>query len=369
MHVAGVTGPAGIGTIEQAIAALSRGEMIVVVDSPDRENEGDLVIAGEHATARMINFMTWKGRGLICVAMRAERLRQLSIPPMVATNADAHGTAFHVSVDLAGSARGISAQDRAATIRALSDPESVATDFHRPGHVFPLSYRDGGVLRRAGHTEASVDLAELAGCSPVAAICEIAADDGEMARLPALLRFAYEHGLVTVTITDLIAHRRRIERLVVRVSETEMLLHQGRFRALSYRDTTTGEEHIAMVAGDLAAPGDPLVRVHSECLTGDVFGSRRCDCGRQLDLAMEMIAAEGRGVLVYLRGREGRGTGLPDRRDYGIGMQILRDLGVQRSRLLTNNPAKLAGLESYGLIVTESVALIAGPAEAGRAAA
>jgi 3,4-dihydroxy 2-butanone 4-phosphate synthase/GTP cyclohydrolase II len=341
MHVAGVTGPAGIGTIEDAVAALSRGEMIVVVDSPDRENEGDLVFAAQHATSRMVNFMARRGGGLICVAMERDRLARLAIPPMVATNADAHGTAFHVTVDRAGSARGISAEGRAATIRSLADPDAVASDLVRPGHVFPLGYTDGGVLRRAGHTEASVDLARLAGCSPAAAICEIAAEDGEMARLPELLRFACGHGLVTVAITELIAFRRRTERLLTEVGDAEVPLDYGRFRAVSYRDTIDGNEHMAMVLGDISAPGEVLVRAHSECLVGDVFGSRRCDCGRQLDLALRSIAAEGRGVLLYLRGHEGRHLAdkIPASRlpDSGIGMQILRELGVEQVRPLTND--------------------------------
>jgi 3,4-dihydroxy 2-butanone 4-phosphate synthase/GTP cyclohydrolase II len=394
MHVAGVVGPAGLGTVDDAVAALRRGEMIVVVDSPDRENEGDLVMAADHVTPAAVNFMATQGRGLICVPMLEERLDRLGIPPMAARNTDPHGTAFHVGVDCGEqTTTGISARDRAATIRALGSPASVAADFRQPGHVFPLAYRTGGVLRRAGHTEAAVDLAMMAGCSPAAVICEIAAPDGEMARLPALLRFAYEHGLVTVAITDLIAYRRRAERLIMRVSEARMPLEHGEFHAVSYRDSIDGHEHVAMVLGDVGSGADVLVRVHSECLTGDVFGSRRCDCGRQLDLALAMIAKEGRGIVVYLRGHEGRGIGLADkihayrlqdggldtveanlemgyaadRRDYGIGMQILQDLGVERIRLLTNNPAKRAGLEGFGLTVTQRVPLIPEAADESRA--
>jgi 3,4-dihydroxy 2-butanone 4-phosphate synthase/GTP cyclohydrolase II len=384
-----VTGPrsgetARLAGVPDAVAALRRGEMIVLVDSPNRENEGDLVMAAEHVTPAAIDFMARHGRGLICVAMDGERLGALAIPPMVAGNTDPHGTAFHVGVDhRERTTTGISASDRAATIRALASPGSVAADFNQPGHVFPLAYRPGGVLRRAGHTEGSVDLAVLAGCAPAAVICEVAGDDGEMMRLPALLDMAETHGLVTVAISDLIAYRRRNEQLVRRESEANLPLDQGDFRALGYRDLD-GREHLALVLGDVEAGDDIMTRVHSECLTGDVFGSRRCDCGRQLDLALDMIRDEGRGAVVYLRGHEGRGIGLVekihayrlqdggldtveanlelghpvDRRDYGIGMQILQDLGIRSLRLLTNNPAKRAGLEGYGLKVTERVPLV-----------
>jgi 3,4-dihydroxy 2-butanone 4-phosphate synthase/GTP cyclohydrolase II len=373
----------GLAAIDDAVAAVARGEMVVVVDSPDRENEGDLVMAAELATPEAINFMAVHGRGLICVPMERERLAELAIEPMVADGTDPHGTAFHVGVDHAAhGTTGISAADRAATVAALASPHSAPRDFTRPGHIFPLAARRGGVLRRAGHTEAAVDLAALAGLRPAGVICEIMAADGRMARLPALLDFAAEHGLLVVAISDLIAYRRRRERLVERTSEARMPLRDAEFTAIGYRDVLDGREHVALVLGDVTTPG-VLVRVHSECLTGDVFGSRRCDCGAQLDRSLAMIAAEGRGVVVYLRGHEGRGIGLhnklhayrlqdrgldtveanlelglpEDRRDYGTGMQILADLGVGTLRLLTNNPAKREGLEGYGLTVAERVAL------------
>jgi 3,4-dihydroxy 2-butanone 4-phosphate synthase/GTP cyclohydrolase II len=307
---------------------------------------------------------------------------------MAVHNTDPKGTAFHVAVDAVDrTTTGISASDRARTIRALADPDSTPDDFTQPGHVFPLACRPGGVLKRAGHTEASVDLAVLAGLGPAAVICEIAGSDGEMARLPALLEFAERHGLLVVAISDLIAYRRGRERLVTRVSQARMPLEQGEFTVIGYRDLIDGREHMAAVLGDVRDEPGVLVRMHSECLTGDVFGSRRCDCGRQLELALELIAAEGRGVVVYLRGHEGRGIGLlqklhayrlqdqgldtveanvalglpSDRRDYGIGMQILADLGIREMRLLTNNPAKRAGLEGYGLSVLERVPLVTSP--------
>jgi 3,4-dihydroxy 2-butanone 4-phosphate synthase / GTP cyclohydrolase II len=377
----------GLAPIEAAVAAIARGEMVVVVDSPDRENEGDLVMAAEKVTPEAVNFMATHGRGLICAPMLPQRLADLGIEPMVANGTDPHGTAFHVGVDLrAGATTGISAADRAATLAALAGPAGSAADFTRPGHIFPLAARSGGVLRRAGHTEAAVDLAQLAGLAPAGVICEIMAADGRMARLPDLLAFAAEHGLLVVAISDLIAYRRRRERLIERVTEARMPLRDADFWAVGYRDVHDGREHVALVLGDVRAPG-VLVRVHSECLTGDVFGSRRCDCGAQLERALAMIAAEGRGVVVYLRGHEGRGIGLhnklhayrlqdrgldtvdanlelglpSDRRDYGVGMQILSDLGVGPLRLLTNNPAKRAGLEGHGLTVLERVALQTAP--------
>jgi 3,4-dihydroxy 2-butanone 4-phosphate synthase/GTP cyclohydrolase II len=373
-----------VAGIEEGIAAIRRGEMVIVVDAATRENEGDLVMAADCATPEAVNFMATHGRGLICVPMLEERLHELGIPQMVARGNDPRNTAFHVSVDHgAETTTGISAADRAATIRALAAPESSASDFVQPGHVFPLCYRDGGVLRRAGHTEAAIDLCSLAERAPAGVICEIAQPDGEMARLPYLLEFGERHGIPVVSIADLIAYRRQRELFVVRVSEARLPLDQGDFRVIGYRDTVDGLDHVALVLGDVEAADDVLVRMHSECLTGDVFGSRRCDCGRQLQLAMDMIAAEGRGVVVYLRGHEGRGIGildkihayrlqdagldtveanlelgLPvDRRDYGVGMHVLRDLGVNRLRLLTNNPAKRAGLEGHGLTVVERVPL------------
>jgi 3,4-dihydroxy 2-butanone 4-phosphate synthase/GTP cyclohydrolase II len=378
----------GLTTIEEAVAAIARGEMVVVVDSPARENEGDLVMAAEKVTPQAINFMATHGRGLICVALPPERLDRLAIGPMVLENTDPKGTAFRVSVDhRTRVTTGISASDRANTIGALADAASRADDFTRPGHVFPLAYRNGGVLRRAGHTEASVDLARMAGLEPAGVLCEIAGEDGEMARLPRLLRFAREHGLPVIAISDLIAYRRQREQLVERVAEARLPLDGAVFNAVAYRDPIEGSEHIALVLGPVAEREGVLVRVHSECLTGDVFGSRRCDCGPQLDLALKLIAEEGCGAVVYLRGQEGRGIGLSakihayrlqdggldtvdanvalgypsDRRDYGIGMQILRDLGVRSMRLMTNNPDKRAGLEGYGLSVVERVPLITSP--------
>jgi 3,4-dihydroxy 2-butanone 4-phosphate synthase/GTP cyclohydrolase II len=370
-------------TVERAIAAIARGEMVIVVDNPDRENEGDLVMAAELATPEALNFMATHGRGLVCVPMLRSRLDELEIPPMVTRNEDPHGTAFHVGVDARTGTTGISASERAHTILALAAGDTRPADLARPGHVFPLAYADGGVLARAGHTEAAVDLAVAAGLAPAGVICEVARADGEMARLPELLRLADEHGLAVLAISDLIAWRRSSEKLVERLCATRMPLAEAEFQAVAYRDLIEGREHIALTLGRLAGGPPPLVRMHSECLTGDVFGSRRCDCGAQLELALARIAAEGRGVVVYLRGHEGRGIGLVnklhayrlqddgldtveanlalgqpvDRRDYGIGMQILDDLGVRRMRLLTNNPAKRAGLEGYGLEVVERVPL------------
>lgn len=378
---------AGLASVESAAAELANGNLVVAIDAPDRENEGDLIVAAEKVTPTAVNFMATHARGLICIAMLESRLRALDIPPMVDRPSDPYGTAFHVSVDHRELATtGISASDRANTMRALADPTSSAADFTRPGHVFPLAYRDGGVLRRAGHTEAAVDLAVIAGLRPAAGICEIAGPDGEMARTAALLEMAQRHGLAVVAISDLITFRRREHTLVRRESEAILPLAQGVFRAIAYRDLTEGAEHLALIMGDVT--GDPpLVRMHSECLTGDVLHSRRCDCGAQLERSLDLIAAEGRGLVVYLRGHEGRGIGLaaklrayalqdrgfdtldanihigqpPDRRDYGIGMSILSDLGVRRMRLLTNNPAKRAGLEGYGLKVVERVPLLTKP--------
>jgi 3,4-dihydroxy 2-butanone 4-phosphate synthase / GTP cyclohydrolase II len=376
---------AGLSSVADTVAALRRGEMVVVVDSPDRENEGDLVAAAEFATPETVNFMANHGRGLICAPMLRERLDELHIPPMVAGGSDPLGTAFHAGVDHVRGTTGISASDRALAIRALADPTSAPADFRVPGHVFPLAYHPGGVLQRAGHTEASIDLMRMAGLAPAAVICEIVRDNGEMARLPELIRFAREHDLRVMAISDLIAHQRKHVQLVERMSEAVVPLDVGQFRAVVYRDLVEGHEHLALVHGEVDPASSVLVRMHSECLTGDVFGSRRCDCGRQLDLALRMIVSEGSGVVVYLRGHEGRGIGLAekvrayavqdsegldtvdanlrlghpvDSRDYGFGMQILRDLGISQVRLLSNNPAKSSGLEGYGLVVSDRVPLV-----------
>jgi 3,4-dihydroxy 2-butanone 4-phosphate synthase/GTP cyclohydrolase II len=378
----------GLSSIDQAVAAIARGEMVVVVDDPGRENEGDLVMAAEFVTPEAMHFMASEGRGLICAPMLPERLAALGIPSMVARNTDPNGTAFHVSVDLAeGTSTGISASDRARTIAALADPSARRADFTQPGHVFPLAYRHGGVLVRPGHTEASIDLAVLAGAAPAAVICEIAADDGEMMRLPGLLQFAARHGLHVVAISHLVEHLVRPKALVTRAGEARMPLDSADFRMVGYRDHGDGREHIAAVLGDVRGRPGVLVRLHSECLTGDVFGSRRCDCGQQLELSLDMVARAGAGVVVYLRGHEGRGIGLLqklsayglqdggldtveanvalghpiDGRDYGIGAHILADLGVDDLRLLTNNPAKRKGLEAHGRQVRESVPLLIEP--------
>ena len=375
-------------TVDETVAALAQGRMVVVVDSPDRENEGDLVMAADKITPAAVNFMAKHGRGLICVPMLRSRLDRLGIPPMATRNTDPKGTAFHVSVDHRQTSTGISASDRALTIAALAEPLIRSEDFTQPGHIFPLAYTEGGVLRRAGHTEASVDLLQMAGLSPTAVICEIAGEDGEMARVPQLREFARHHRLPLLAITDLIAHRRRSEPLVERVSHARIPLDQGEFTAVGYRNVLEGHEHVAFVYGDIRPGDDVLVRVHSECLTGDVFGSRRCDCGEQLDIALRMIADRGAGVVVYLRGHEGRGIGLleklhayhlqdrdgldtveanlrlghpTDARDYSMGVQILADLGVRRMRVLTNNPDKRAGLEGHDVEIVEQVALVSPP--------
>jgi 3,4-dihydroxy 2-butanone 4-phosphate synthase/GTP cyclohydrolase II len=376
-----------LSSIESAIETMRRGEMVVIVDDPNRENEGDLVLAAKFVTPEAINFMATHGRGLICVPMTRKRLDELDIPPMVARCTDPRGTAFHVGVDLREHATGISAGERANTIRALADPSSGAADFTQPGHVFPLAYRDGGVLKRAGHTEASIDLAILAEAGEAAVICEIASSDGEMMRLPELLAFAAFHGLPVVTISDLVTYLTRPEKLVARISEAQVPLSQGPFTIVGYRDLIDGREHLAAVFGEVGSRPGVLVRIHSECLTGDVFHSRRCDCGRQLEIALQLVAEAGSGVVVYLRGHEGRGIGLleklsayrlqdggldtvdanvalghpADSRDYVVGAHILRDLGVNDLRLLTNNPDKRAGLESHGLTVRESVPLVTVP--------
>ena len=369
--------------VDQAIEAIRKGEMVIVVDDEDRENEGDLTIAAEAVTPEAINFMARYGRGLICMPMTGERLDELRIPMMVRENTSRFETAFAVSIEAREvTSTGISAADRAATVRAAIDPATRPADLAQPGHMFPLRARRGGVLVRAGQTEAAVDLARMAGLSPAGVICEIMNDDGTMARVEELSRFAKRHRLLMITIADLIKHRMRNDRLVKRVASAKLPTDHGDFRTYAFESEIDGRTHIALVRGEVGDGRGILVRVHSRCLTGEVFRSTRCDCGRQLDVAMQQIAAEGRGVLLYLN-QEGRGIGLgnkirayelqdqgldtveanerlgfkPDQRDYGIGAQILRDLGVNTMRLLTNNPRKFIGLEGYGLSVAETLPL------------
>jgi 3,4-dihydroxy 2-butanone 4-phosphate synthase/GTP cyclohydrolase II len=366
--------------VEDAIDDVRRGKLVIVADDEDRENEGDLVCAAEAVTPEIINFMTKHGRGLICVALTDERADELDLPPMTESNTDPQGTAFTVTVDAHrrfGVTTGISAHDRATTIKVLLAPETRPNDLRRPGHIFPLRAKPGGVLRRIGQTEAGVDLARLAGFTPAGVICEILREDGSMARRPELEQFAREHGLRFITVAQLVAYRLQKERLVRRIAEAKLPTAYGEFTVIGFQSVIDDREHLALVKGEVAGQEDVLVRMHSECLTGDVFGSQRCDCGEQLAAAMQRIQQEGRGAIVYLR-QEGRGIGLgnklrayalqdggqdtveanetlgfkPDLRDYGIGAQILLDLGLHSLRILTNNPRKIVGLDGYDLAVT-----------------
>ena len=370
--------------VDEIISAVGRGEMVIMVDDEDRENEGDLIVAADAATAEQVGFMLRHTSGIICLSVLGQRLDELDLPMMVARNTDVRRTAFTVSIDAKeGTTTGISASDRWKTIQAVLDPDTKPHDLARPGHLYPLRYEPGGVLKRAGHTEAAVDLPQLAGHYPAGVLAEIMNDDGSVAKLTDLERFANEHGLLIGTIADLISYRRHQEKLVERVVEARIPTDHGTFTAVGFRSLVDDRQHIALVMGEIGSGESVLTRVHSECLTGDVFGSLRCDCGDQLDQALARVAAEGRGVVLYIRGHEGRGIGLlhklaayklqdegfdtvdanvnlglpVDARDYGVGAQILYDLGVRSMRLMTNNPTKRAGIEGYGLSILEQVPL------------
>ncbi len=378
-----------LNTIEEAIEDFRKGELLIVVDDEDRENEGDLIIAAELITPEKVNFMLKHARGLLCVPITISRCKELDLPRQVESNTSMLGTPFTVTVDkLEGCTTGVSASDRAATIRALADPSSTPETFGRPGHINPLYAQDKGVLRRAGHTEAAVDLARLAGLYPAGALMEIMNEDGTMARMPELITFAKEHGLKIISIADLIAYRLKQESLVEKGVEVNMPTAFGNFRLIPFKQKSNGMEHVALIKGEIT-PNEPLlVRVHSSCITGDIFGSKRCDCGEQLHKAMQLIEQEGKGAIIYLN-QEGRGIGLMDKikayklqeegldtvdanihlghnadeRDYGVGAQIMREIGIQKMRLITNNPVKRVGLEAYGLEIVENVALEITPNE------